>query len=48
MPKTMSFNIAIVSVKENVYRTDFWYMSRDEAINRISNNTYLNKKSGSL
>ena len=23
MPKTMSFNIAIVSVKENVYRTDF-------------------------
>ena len=43
MPKTISFNVAIVSVKENVYRIDYWYMSKDEAINRI-NNTYLKKK----
>ena len=47
MPKTISFNVAIVSVKENVYRIDSWYMSKDEARNRISN-SYLKKKSRSL
>ena len=43
MPKTISFNVAMVSVKENVYRIDSWHMSKDEARNRISN-SYLKKK----
>lgn len=30
----MSFNVAIVSVKENEYRIHFWYMDKDEAINK--------------
>ena len=34
MQKAMSFNnIAIVYVKENAYRVNFWYMSKDDAIN---------------
>ena len=44
----MSFNdVAIVSVKENDYRTHFWYMSKDEVMN-IMKNSYLKEKSGSL
>ena len=36
MQKTMSFNnVAIVYVKGNAYRINFWYMSKDDAINVI-------------
>ena len=34
MQKAMSFNnIAIVYIKGNAYRINFWYMSKDDAIN---------------
>ena len=34
MQKAMSFNdVAIVHVKGNAYRINFWYMSKDDAIN---------------
>ena len=39
----MSFNdVATVSVKENDYRFQFWYISKDEAINLLKS-TYLRK-----
>ena len=34
MQKATSFNdVAIVSVKDSDYRINFWYMSKDDAIN---------------
>ena len=45
--KAMSFDVAIVSVKGNDYRIQFWYMSKDEAIN-ILRNPDLTEKSGPL
>ena len=34
----MNYNdVTIVSVKTNDYRTHFWYMSKDDAINIIKN-----------
>ena len=34
MQKAMSFNnIAIVYIKGNSYKVNFWYMSKDDAIN---------------
>ena len=47
MEKAMSFNVAIVSMKENDYKIHFWYMSKDDAIN-IMNNSNLNEKMGVL
>ena len=48
MQKAMSFNnIAIVYVKENAYRINFWYMSKDDAIN-IINGSILHDKWGVL
>ena len=33
MQKAMNFNnVAIESIKENDYRTHFWYMSKNDAI----------------
>ena len=44
----MSFNnIAIVYVKGNAYRINFWYMSKDDAIN-IMNSSFLLDKRGAL
>ena len=38
MQKAMNFNdVAIVSIKGNDYRIYFWYMSKDDAINIMSN-----------
>ena len=38
MPKYMGFNdVAIVFVKESDYRIHFWYISKDELINRTKN-----------
>ena len=44
----MSFNnIAVVFVKERAYRINFWYMSKDDAIN-IMNGSNLTDKKGIL
>ena len=48
MQKTMRFNnIAIAYVKESAYRINFWYMSKDDAIN-IMNGSNLVDKGGVL
>ena len=48
MQKTMSFNnIAIVYVKRSDYRINFWYTSRDDAIN-VMNGSNLVDKGGVL
>ena len=40
----MNFNdVAFFSVKGSGYRVDFWYMSKDDAMN-IMKNSYLTKK----
>ena len=44
----MSFdNVAIVYVKGNAYRINFWYMSKDDAVN-IMNSSNLVDKRGAL
>ena len=44
MQKPMNFNdVAIVYIKEKDYRINFWYMSKDDAIN-IMKNSNLSKK----
>ena len=45
MQKPMSFNnIAIVYVKGNTYRINFWYMSKDAAINIMNCSILLDKR----
>ena len=45
MQKAMSFNdIAIVFIKGSDYRTHFWYMSKDDAVNIIHNSNLIDKK----
>ena len=44
MQRAMDFNdVAIVSIKGNDYRIHFWYMSKNDAVNRM-NNFSLNEK----
>ena len=44
----MSFNnVAIVYVKRNAYRINFWYMSKNDVIN-IMNGSNLIDKRGAL
>ena len=41
----MSFNnAAIVYVKRNAYRINFWYMSKDDAINIMNGSNLADKK----
>ena len=48
MQKPMSFNdIAIVCVKGSAYKINFWYMSKDDAMN-IMNGSILLDKRGAL
>ena len=48
MQKALNFHdVAIVSIKENDYRTHFWYMSKNDAID-LMNNSSLNEKTRSL
>ena len=48
MQKAMSFiDVAIVYVKRNAYRIQFWYMRKDDAIS-IMNNYNLIDKTGVL
>ena len=45
MQKAMSFdNITIVYVKENAYRINFWYMTKDDAINIMNGSILLDKR----
>ena len=44
MQKAMSFNnIAIVYVKGSAYRINFWYMSKDNAINIMNGSNLVGK-----
>ena len=48
MQKAVNFSdMAIVSIKRNDYRIQFWYTSKNDAINMMKSFN-LNKKSGSL
>ena len=48
MQKAINFNdVIIVSIKRYDYRTHFWYMRKDDAMNIIKNSD-LNEKSGLL
>ena len=48
MQKAISFkNLAIVSIKRNDYRIHFSYISKNDAIN-IMTNSNLNEKNGVL
>ena len=48
MQKAMNFNnVAIAYVKGSAYKIQFWYMSKDDAIN-IMNNSNLADKMGNL
>ena len=42
MQKAVSFNnIAIVYVKGSAYRINFWYISKDDAINMMNNSSLI-------
>ena len=44
MQKAMSFNnIAIVYVKGSTYRIQFWFMSKDDAINKMNGSNLVDK-----
>ena len=44
MLKAMSFNnVAIVYVNGSGYRIDFWYMSKDDAMNIMNNFSLVGK-----
>ena len=44
MQNAMSFNnVAIVYVKGSAYRINFWYMSKDDAINIMKNSNLIDK-----
>ena len=44
MQKAVSFNnIAIVYVKRSAYRINFWYISKDDAINIMNNSSLIDK-----
>ena len=46
MQKTISFDIvAIVYVKGSAYRINFWYMSKNDAINIRNSSNLADKKS---
>ena len=48
MQKAMSFNnVAVVYVKGDAYRINFWYISKDDATN-IMNGSNLDDKTGAL
>ena len=45
MQKAMSLNnIAIAYVKGSAYRINFWYMSKDNAINIMNGSNLMDKK----
>ena len=44
MQKAFSFNVAINYVTENAYIINFWYMSKDDAINIINGSNLADKR----
>ena len=45
MQKAVSFNnIAVVYVKGNAYRINFWYIGKDDAINIMNGSILLDKR----
>ena len=45
MQKATGFNnIAIVYIKGSAYKIHFWYMSKDDAINIMTNSNLVDKK----
>ena len=45
MQKAMSVdNIVIVYIKGNAYRINFWYMSKDDAINIMNGSNLVDKR----
>ena len=45
MQKAMSFNnLAIVYVKRSAYRTNFWYISKDDTINIMNGSNLVDKR----
>ena len=45
MQKVVSFNnIAIVYIKGNAYRIHFWYISKNDAINIMSDSNLADKR----
>ena len=45
MQKSISFNnIAIVYIKGNAYRINFWYMSKDDGVNIMNGSILLGKR----
>ena len=45
MQKAMNFNnIAIVYIKRNAYRVNFWYLNKDDAINIMNGSILLDKQ----
>ena len=45
MQKAMSFNnVAIVYVRRSDYRINFWYMSKNDAINIMNNSNLIDKR----
>ena len=45
MEKSLSFNnVAIVYVKGNAYRINFWCMSKDDVINIMNSSTLADKR----
>ena len=44
MQRAMSFNnVAIVYIKGSAYRIHFWYMSKDDAMNRMNGSNLIDK-----
>ena len=45
MQRAMSFNnVAIAYVKGSAYRINFWYMSKNDAINIMNGSNLIDKK----
>ena len=45
MQEAISFNnIAIVYIKENAYRINFWYISKDDTINKMNVSNLVDKR----
>ena len=45
MQKAMGFNnIAIVYIKKNAYRIQFWYISKDDAVNIMTGSNLVDKR----
>ena len=44
MQKAMSFNVAIVYIKQNAYRNRFWYINKNDAISIMKNYNLVDKR----